>query len=97
MTQRIFSLTQQPRALEKPHHGQPRSTTDHDGNEVNPFPLWTLPESVGEMAQAIADIERTPASLAGVCTLGFLSAAIGKGLDVQSKPGRPTSPSCSPS
>ena len=90
MIARIYKPTQQPRALEKPHHGQPRSATAHDSDEAKPFPLWTLPESVGEMAQAIADTERTPTSLAGVCTLGFLSAAIGKGLDIQSKPGRPT-------
>lgn len=42
------------------------------------------------MARAIGDTERTPEALAGVCTLGFLSASIGKGLDVQSGPDRRT-------
>lgn len=40
------------------------------------------------MARAIADTERTPAALTGVCVLGFLSASIGKGLHVQSGPAR---------
>lgn len=90
MTSRIYKPTQQPRALEKPQHGQPRSATAHDSDEAKPFPLRTLPKPVADMAQAIADTERTPVSLAGVCTLGFLSAAIGKGLDIQSGPDRRT-------
>ena len=75
-----------------PRLAQPRSGGSYPGTDckVKPFPLHTLPESVGEMARAIAHTERTPASLAGVCTLGFLSAAIGRGLDIQSGPDRRT-------
>lgn len=82
----------QPRTDGEAHSGQSRNGTGHASGEgeAKPFPLHCLPESVGDMARAIADTERTPASLAGVCTLGFLSAAIGKGLDVQSGPDRRT-------
>jgi hypothetical protein len=90
MIARIYHPEQTPRALEKPHHGQPRPTTDHDSDGAKPFPIWTLPESVADMARAIASTERTPVSLSGICTLGFLSAAIGKGLDIQSGPDRHT-------
>jgi hypothetical protein len=42
------------------------------------------------MATAIARTERTPASLAGCCILGLLSAVIGSGLRVRSGPERVT-------
>jgi len=90
MIARIYHPEQTPRALEKLHHGQPRSATEYDSDKEKPFPIWTLPESVADMARAIASTERTPVSLSGVCTLGFLSAAIGKGLDIQSGPDRHT-------
>lgn len=90
MITRIYHTEPSPRALEKLHHEQPRPTTAHDSDKANPFPIWTLPGSVADMAQAIADTERTPTSLSGVCTLGFLSAAIGKGLTIQSGPDRRT-------
>jgi len=82
----------QPRTDAEAHSGQSRNGTGHASGEpeAKPFPLHCLPESVGDMARAIADTERTPASLAGVCTLAFLSAAIEKGLDVQSGPDRRT-------
>jgi hypothetical protein len=40
------------------------------------------------MAEAIAITEGTPPTLAGVCVLGFLSAAIGRGLQIQSAANR---------
>ena len=59
-----------------------------DEAEAKPFPLHCLPPAVAAMARAIAETERTPASLAGCCTLGILSASIGAGLRVQSGPDR---------
>ena len=55
---------------------------------AKPFPLHCLPPVVEAMARAIMATERTPASLAGICTLGFLSGSIGKGLQIQSGPTR---------
>ncbi len=74
----------------KPEGGHPDNDTGHhgEGHEVQPFPLERLPEAAADMARAICEVERTPASLAGVCTLGFISAAIGRGLHVQSGPDR---------
>ena len=59
-----------------------------ESQQAKPFPLHCLPEAIGDMARAIMTTERTPAALTGVCTLGFLSASIGKGLHVQSGPAR---------
>ena len=60
------------------------SVAPKDKDEANPFPIHCLPESVAAMARAITETERTPAALAGVCGLGFLSAAIGRGLQIKS-------------
>lgn len=72
------------------HGGQSRNGTGHASgeSEAKPFPTHCLPESIRDMARAIAETERTPAALAGVCTLGFLSASIGRGLQIQSGPAR---------
>ena len=90
-TTRIFKPgTRHPSPEQKADSGHGSNGTGHHGGEpeAKPFPLHTLPESVAAMARAIADTERTPAALAGVCTLGFLSASIGRGLRVQSGPDR---------
>ena len=59
-------------------------------DQTPPFPLDCLPPAAAAMARAICELERTPASLAGVCTLAFLSASIGRGLQVKSGPERCT-------
>jgi len=87
ITQRIFKPgTRQSTPDEKPDSGHGSNGTGHHSGspEAKPFPTHCLPESVAAMARAIADTERTPAALAGVCTLGFLSASIGRGLQIQS-------------
>ena len=77
-----------------PPDATPPDTTPH--NDVandpppKPFPLHTLPPAAADMAQAIADVERVPQSLAGCCVLGVLSAAVGAGLQVKSGPERVT-------
>ena len=91
ITPRIFKPgTRRPGAEETPDSGHGANGTGHHGGEpeAKPFPLHCLPDSIGAMARAIADTERTPESLAGVCVLGFLSASIGAGLRVQSGPDR---------
>ena len=88
---RIFKPgTRRPDTEQKPDSGHGSNGAGHHSGEpeAKPFPLHTLPESVAAMARAIADTERTPAALAGVCTLGFLSASIGRGLQIQSGPAR---------
>jgi hypothetical protein len=83
---------------DKAHSGQSGNGTGHPGAEATrddepaakPFPLHCLPPDVEAMAWAICKVERMPESLAGVCTLGILSASIGKGLGVRSGPDRIT-------
>jgi len=88
---RIFKPgTRHPSPEQKPDSGHGANGTGHHSGEpeAKPFPLHCLPQSIGAMARAIAETERTPAALAGVCTLGFLSASLGRGLQIQSGPGR---------
>ena len=69
----------------------PSAEASHaDEPAAKPFPLHCLPPDVKAMARAIAEVERTPESLAGVCVLGILSASIGAGLAVKSGPDRGT-------
>ena len=65
-----------------------RDTRNGAEPEAQPFPLACLPPAAADMARAICETERIPASLAGVCILGFLAASIGRGLRVQSGPER---------
>jgi len=47
--------------------------------EVPPFPLWALPEWLGEYAACLAEVTQTPADLAGCLALAVLGvAAAGK-------------------
>ena len=88
MSARIRSY--KPGETAKGQGGHSRKGAEHSGDETEakPFPLHCLPPSVVAMARVIAETERTPASLAGCCTLGILSAAIGAGLRVRSGPDR---------
>jgi hypothetical protein len=63
---------------------------DEGDEKIPPFPLEHLPPAARAMAEAIANTERTPETLAGCCVLGFLSASIGAGLEVTSGPNRVT-------
>ncbi len=63
---------------------------EKDEAPAQPFPLHCLPPQAQAMARAICKTERVPATLAGVCVLGFLSASIGRGLQIQSAPARLT-------
>jgi len=86
----------EPLAVNADSQGRAGAGADNAGPAIQPeipepdaeFPLQCLPLPVAEMAQAIAITERMPASLAGCCALGILSAAVGAGLQVESKPGR---------
>jgi hypothetical protein len=57
-----------------------------------PFPLHCLPPVCEAMARAVCDTVRVLESLPGCCTLGFLSSAIGAGLQVRSGANRVTRP-----
>lgn len=47
--------------------------------EVPPFPVWTLPDWLGEYAACVAEVTQTPADLAGCLALAVLAvAAAGK-------------------
>ncbi|NBR89983.1 MAG: DUF3987 domain-containing protein [Rhodobacteraceae bacterium] len=76
---------------------QPPTATDSTADtqletheHAKPFPTHCLPPKVQAMARAISTTERVPETLAGVCVLGFHSASIGKGLQIQSGPERLT-------
>lgn len=58
--------------------------------ETPEFPLQYLGTVLCELAIAICKIERVPASLAGCCLLGVVSASVGAGLQVRSGPHRTT-------
>ena len=58
--------------------------------QPQPFPLRCLPPVCDAMAGAICDTVRVLESLPGCCTLGIVSAAIGKGLQVKSGANRVT-------
>jgi Protein of unknown function (DUF3987)/VirE N-terminal domain len=55
-----------------------------------PFPLHCLPRACEAMARAVCQTVGVLESLPGCCTLGILSAAIGKGLQVKSGSNRVT-------
>lgn len=52
------------------------------------FPTQALPPVVRDVVEAISQTNRVPESLAACCALGVVSAAIGKGLQVSSIPGK---------
>jgi hypothetical protein len=83
-----------PRRIYKPGSGTKANGAGSPGVEgdekILPFPLEHLPPTARAMAEAIANTERTPETLAGCCVLGFLSASIGAGLEVTSGPNRVT-------
>jgi hypothetical protein len=58
--------------------------------ESAPFPVDALPPDVALMVRATARCHRVPESLPGIVALGLLSASIGAGLAVASKPDRNT-------
>ena len=55
-----------------------------DSAQDEPFPLDCLPGAAGEMAREVARAALVPETLAGMATLGMLSAAIGAGLEMNS-------------
>ncbi len=80
------------RALREERLAHEAAPVETDGEEAQaqPFPTDCLPPIMKVMAEAIADTERTPQSLAGCCVLGIVSASIGAGLQVRSGPDRTT-------
>jgi hypothetical protein len=62
---------------------------DDDDHELE-FPSACLPSPYREIAEETARITQTPIVLAACCMLGLLSSAIGRGLKVESGPGRTT-------
>ena len=97
--ERIYRPGTRPLVIAQPQpdtrpSGAAAAIADHPGADageaVKPFPLDRLPPAAAMIAAAIARTERTPEALAGCCTLGILSAAIGAGLQVQSGPDRAT-------
>lgn len=53
-----------------------------------PFPVAALPSRLQEFVRGVSILTRTPLGLVACCALGTLSAAIRKGLRVQSLPGK---------
>jgi replicative DNA helicase len=47
------------------------------------FPLWTLPDWIGEYAASLAEVTQTPADLAGCLALAVLAVAAGGKVWVQ--------------
>lgn len=76
----------------EPHSGHPRDENGQSGREPCPkaFPAHCLPPAIAAMTQAIANAQRTPIALAAVCTIGVLSASIGRNLQIQSGPNQLT-------
>jgi hypothetical protein len=68
----------------------PQTDSADSDAPLPPFPLQHLPPAAREMAEAIAQTERTPETLGGCCVLGLLSASIGAGLQITSGPNRVT-------
>lgn len=61
-----------------------------DDSAPKPFPLDALPPAFSRMAVELCRCIQVPPALPGCCMLGIMSAAIGKGLQVQSLPDRKT-------
>jgi hypothetical protein len=61
-----------------------------EDENIDPFPLSSLPPLVEAMAKEVCATERVPESLAGCCALGILSASVGAGLEIQSAANRGT-------
>lgn len=59
----------------------------HVARLARPFPTEGLPPTIRNLVEDVASSTRTPTAYAGSCSLGMLSAAIGKGLRVKSLPG----------
>lgn len=55
--------------------GWPEPIPLSDAPEVPPFPMWTLPEWVGEFAACVAEATQTPPDLAGCLALAVLAVA----------------------
>jgi len=61
-----------------------------ESENIEPFPLSSLPPLVEAFAREVCATALVPERLAGSCALGILSASIGPGLEVQSAPDRVT-------
>ncbi len=66
--------------------------TEQEAGCVSPFPADALPPVLRRMAEAIAEVTRTPLDLSGPCVLATASACLGRGLLLRSAPGRVTPP-----
>ncbi len=67
--------------------GAPCSDLDE---ESAPFPVACLPPVLAEMVESVASTMRVPAAMPGVCALGIVSAALGKGLIMNTLPSKST-------
>jgi hypothetical protein len=70
--------------------GKSDATTQPEIPQAQPFPLHCLPPICKAMAGAVCKTVRVLESLPGSCTLGILSAALGRGLQVKSGTNRVT-------
>src|SRR5579862_10021688 len=66
-------------SLESPGDGN-LTNADSERDESPEFPVECLPPIMAEMVNAAANALRVPTSLPGVCSLGIVSASLGKGL-----------------
>lgn len=57
---------------------------------IAPFPLDALPPRMAEIVEAVSKTERVPVALPAVVAIGFVSAALGAGLEVVSGKNRRT-------
>ena len=65
-------------------------TTAEDSTEERPFPISTCPGPLKGMAENAAACLQVPLVLVAMCILGCTSAAIGRGVAVESRRGRQT-------
>jgi hypothetical protein len=68
------------------------SNEDSHADAIPPFPLEALPPVLAEITRAIAETTGTPLDICAPCVIATASACLGRGLIVESAPGRVTAP-----
>jgi len=90
ITAELLGLVTNTEVIREAVSGKSESTQLPDTTQAPPFPLHSLPPACEAMGRAVCETVRVLESLPGCCTLGFLSAAIGAGLQVRSGANRVT-------
>jgi replicative DNA helicase len=78
---------------DKGRHGWPDPVPLSAAMDLPPFPLWTLPDWLGEYCAHLAEATQTPADLAGCLALAVLAVAASGKVRIEPRPGW-TEPAC---